>query len=174
MMPSFPSRITRQLFRSEQLHAAFWIAMLAVHLPGLFSGWRAVFSAEFAHIKLAGFVALNLSALLFVLKWRGVRWLEFDTSPRALLSLTLAVFLIHSGVVSDSENPALNASPQLVASLMFVTSLTQVRRIVQRQLRPGGKRRRGEISSYQILLDTPRVVARCFAPALAPRAPPAV
>jgi hypothetical protein len=118
-----------RLLKSRSLSHCFWGAMLLVHLPALVAGWQALLAGRSADLEAVTFVALNLSAVLFVLKVHGARWLEFDTRPGSLLALGLSIVLVHINVAgSPQAPPALPAAPPIVAGVLLAASLVRVQR----------------------------------------------
>jgi hypothetical protein len=161
-------------FRLQRKTHWLWLAMLLVHLPGLIAGWKDVLVDGFADLRLSGFVALNLSALIFILKIRDVRWLEFGTDRRSLLTLSIAVALLHINLVRPPDR--LNYLPQeseAVAGVLFVASLLHVQQLVQRLLAPSG-RRQERLRGWILTTVCDITAAPLRLRALAPRAPPAV
>ncbi len=119
------------------------------------------------------FVALNLSALLFLLKIVGVRWLEFGTDGRSLLVLGLAIGLVHAGIWNDGgQFPLFVESHQCIAGLCFAASLTRVQQFGRRLLESNrwrGRRRAMDLVHCLVATNTYDPVAHG---PRAPRAPP--
>lgn len=146
--------------------------MLLVHLPALLADWKALLAQHAEHVHPLSFAALNLSALFFILKIRGVRWLEFGRDPRSLLALGVAVAILHIHVVRD-HTTAVPQESQVVATVLFTLSLTQVQRLLGRA---ATRRRclRDDLAFLgHCLDDCVTTITRHRDLALAPRAPPA-
>lgn len=114
-----------------------WALMLLVHLPALLKGWSAIALDGGTSVRTASFVALNLSALLFVLKTAGVRWLDFATDRRSLVALTLAIGLLHVNLAPGAEALALPQAPHAAAGVILIVGLVPVQRLARRLLAGG-------------------------------------
>jgi hypothetical protein len=120
----------RSFLLSRYWQSNVWLIVLLLHVPALCSVWRVLLFDGAAGDVPTRFLALNLSALLFLLKIAGVRWLEFGTDRRSLLVLGLAIGLVHTGVWHDlGASPIVVESHQCVAGLLLATSLKRVHQL---------------------------------------------
>lgn len=170
------SPVVGQIIRRLQSHPRrhwLWVVMLLVHLPALTGDWSALLLRQGAGVNVVGFIALNLSALFFVLKIRDVRWLQFGTDGRSLLTLTIAIALLHVNLTAEAGQGVPYADRcQVAATLLLVASLAPVQALLADWLsctaaaRP--RSQRGQLRG-----DTARV-CRSILPRLlrSPRAPP--
>jgi hypothetical protein len=129
-------RIPRALARS------LWLVVLLVHAPALLSGWATLLGDGGGLARLGGFVALNVSALFFILKICEVRLLEIRCDARSLAVFGVAIVLLH---VHLGPGAALAAQlPQqtpLAAGVLVMLTLTPVQRMLESWLSAAPARR---------------------------------
>lgn len=163
------------------LRRAFWAIMLIGHGPALLrvtGEWlvEGDASAGLRALALAGF------SVLFALKVLDVAWLRLPGDRRSVVTLSVAVLLLHAGVIS--RNLPAGAAETLVAvkeaatlgglAVMAGLVLRRVRRVDSKALRDFAQRLRRlflllvEGQRAERLLPAPEPVACCRAN----RAPP--
>jgi len=126
--------VLMQMVRRVQMHPHrtwLWVAMLLVHLPALAGDWGALLLPHGTGLHAGSFIALNLSALFFVLKIRDVRWLQFSSDRRSLVTLIIAVALLHVNLTAEPGQTVSYADRcQVAATLLLVVSLTPVQTLL--------------------------------------------
>lgn len=109
------------------LSRGLWATMLACHVPALITTWVAVLRGGIDVGQLGGFLLLNASVAFFVLKVRGVGFLEFRTDRRSLVAVTVAVALMHADAIGTRlDYQAVPAEIPVAASTLFAAGLTRV------------------------------------------------
>ena len=168
--------------RSEVTRARFlralWLLMLAVHVPVLLRclwGRSSAVSQDHNIVALAG---LLLACVFFVLKILDLPWLRFKTDRRSLVTLALAMALVHANLMRYSGDVIADpVQPLVIAHILMVTNLVSVRRALRRTLARLG---RAEHTTKAELAHTANTIATTnrllpqfspFAPTI-PRAPP--
>ena len=186
LRPVFPSRYgrsevkrnprpSRLLFGSRRLAYWLWVTMLLVHMPALVRDWAELLTAHAFDVLGAGFILLNLSIVVFVLKLRSVRWLEFGADPRSLLCLFVAIALIHINAGQDpGQSPRALEGTEAIAGVFFAMGITPVQRLLDRiGERPATRRIRPLLLARLIYREPERLeTLTCFC--RVPRGPPTV
>ncbi len=162
---------TRRL-TTTWLQNSFWWAMLLVHLPGMFTRGYALLASDLTDAQTPGFIALNLSSLFFVLKVAQVRWLAFNSDRRSLVALTVAIVLLHAGIVPDGQPITTEISQHVLASVLFAASLTSVQTALSRLAFTPHSARLPHGIAWRSYALRARIVQRYLSPIHIPRAPP--
>ena len=76
-----------------------WVVVAAIHGPALVSSFESFVGSGLDPTRVWGFVALALSMLFFLAKIWGVKTLEFATNRRAVLTIAIALVLIHGSAI---------------------------------------------------------------------------
>ncbi|UCG15343.1 MAG: hypothetical protein JSV19_08585 [Phycisphaerales bacterium] len=76
-----------------------WGAVAAIHGPALVTSFESFIGSGLDPSRAGGFVALALSMLFFLAKIWGVKALEFGTNRRAVLTVAIALVLIHGNAI---------------------------------------------------------------------------
>lgn len=106
--------------------------MAAIHGPALVSSFQSFVGSGLDPSRVWGFVALALSMLFFLAKIRGVRALEFETSRRAALTISVALLLIHAGAIENLlQFEAVPKAVPVAATTLLAAGLTSVQRTVE-------------------------------------------
>lgn len=157
---------------------ALWLLMLAVHIPVLLRclwGRSGAVSQDHNIVALAG---LLLACVFFVLKILDLPWLRFKTDRRSLVTLALAMALVHVNLMRYSGDVlADQMQPLVVANILMVTNLASVRGIMRRALarlrRPEHTTKVEAAQTGHALPTTNQLLPQFsfFAPTI-PRAPP--
>jgi hypothetical protein len=101
--------------------------MAGVHTPALLSSWRGLVESGFDPDRIGGFAGLALTMLFFMAKIRGVKALEFATHRRAVLTIAVAVVLIHAGCINTYlETQPVPATVPVAATTLLAAGLTRV------------------------------------------------
>jgi hypothetical protein len=169
------ARVTRyrHLAYAGRLAWWLWLAMLLVHLPALVGGWGRILADQATDLRLTGFILLNISTILFVLKLGNVRWLRFGSDRRSIISLTVAVALLHVNVGADAGSAAaLPQEHQAAAAVLLLASLAPVQRFFR-----GDARRPSGSAAWTLIGILPAdpgeaATSRRVCPVRIPRAPP--
>lgn len=150
-----------------------WLALLLVHLPALIRDWMGIFSrGTFGGLSM-GFVLLNASIVVFVLKMRSVRWLEFGRDPRSILSFCVAIALLHINVGQDDGQTARALEgTQALAGMFFAVSLARVQRFLDRLGAPAKAPRPRPVLVHGTTEYTSRLAGSFLCKSNVPRAPP--
>lgn len=131
-------RAPHQATRVSLLIRCMWILMLVVHLPALFMMWQLILKDGAESVRLSSFLGLNLSTLFFVLKIRGIRLLEFTTSRHSLLTIVIAVTLMHANAVGmHLKYDVVPQDVDVAAGVLFVTTFSRVQQLFGRLLSHG-------------------------------------
>jgi hypothetical protein len=108
------------------------VAVAAIHGPALISSFRTFVESGLDPSRVWGFVALALSMLFFLAKIWGIRALEFETSRRALLTISVALVLIHAGAIETYlQFEAVPKAVPVAATTLLAAGLTSVQRTVE-------------------------------------------
>lgn len=93
-------RLTRQSDRLvRRLIRAAWLIMLLGHMPAMIQAWSSWLSSASSAGDLFRCITLTPCVLLFVLKVIDVPWLRVARDGRGVLTMTVAVALLHAGVI---------------------------------------------------------------------------
>ncbi len=168
--------------RSEVTRARFlralWLLMLAVHIPVLLRCLWGQSSPASQDPNIIAVVGLLLACVFFVLKILDLPWLRFKTDCRSLLTLALAVALVHVNLMRYSADVLADPVQSLViANMLMVTNLDSVRRAMRRALarlcRPEHGTKVKAADTTITIPTTDRLLTQFsfFAPTI-PRAPP--
>ncbi len=111
-------RLTRQPNRPfRRLVRAAWLIMLLGHMPAMIQAWSTWLSSASSAGDLFRCLTLTPAVLLFILKVIDVPWLRVARDGRGLLTMTIAVALLHAGVIQrmsthlpDLETSAIEAT----------------------------------------------------------------
>ena len=105
--------------------------MAAIHTPALVSSFWALTDGGPNPGRLGGFLALALAMLFFISKIRGVRALEFATHRRSVLTIAIAVVLIHADAIGTYlQLQQVPATVPVAATTLLATGLTSVQEAV--------------------------------------------
>ena len=161
-----------------KLLRALWLLMLAVHIPALLRCLWGQSSPTSQDPNIIAVVGLLLACVFFVLKILDLPWLRFKTDRRSLLTLALAVALVHVNLMRYSADVLADPVQSLViANMLMVTNLASVRRAMRRALarlrRPEHTTKVKAAHPANTILTTDRLLPQFsfFAPTI-PRAPP--
>jgi hypothetical protein len=155
-----------------------WVAVAAIHGPALSSSFRTFVESGLDPSRVWGFVALALSMLFFLAKIWGVKALEFAGGPRAVLTIAIALVLIHAGAIETYlQFEAVPKAVPVAATTVLAAGLTSVQRtveaVVSRSDQTAKRRRRLMPAFGATALGPPaRRQAALVACLCAPRAPP--
>ncbi len=158
---------------------ALWLLMLTVHVPPLLRCLWGQSSPVSQDHDIVAVVGLLLACVFFVLKTLDLPWLRFKTDRRSLITLALAVALVHVNLMRYSGDVLADpVQPLVIANILVVTNLASVRGIMRGALarlrRPGHTTRVLEASHAVNTIPTAdRLLPQFsfFAPTI-PRAPP--
>ncbi len=106
-------RLTRQPNRLVcRLIRAAWLIILLGHIPATIQAWSSWLSSASSAGDLFRCLTLTPTVVLFILKVIDVRWLRVARDGQGLLCMTLAVALLHAGVIQrmSSHLPDLETS----------------------------------------------------------------
>ena len=164
-----------QTTRVSLMIRCMWILMLVIHLPALFIMWQLFLKEGAESVRLSSFLGLNLATLFFLLKIRGARLLEFTTNRHSLLTIVVAVTLMHANAVGmHLKYAAVPQDVNFAAGILFAAAFSRVQQFFGRLLsRTRTTRNTATLSrramwSCQHQPHQPRYAA-CLC---APRAPP--
>ncbi len=157
---------------------ALWLLMLTVHDPPLLrSLWGQTRSVSQEH-DIVAVVGLLLACVFFVLKTLDLPWLRFKTDGRSLITLALAVALVHVNLMRYSGDVLADpVQPLVIANILVVTNLASVRGIMRGALarlrRPGHTTKVEAAHTANTIPTADRLLPQFsfFAPTI-PRAPP--
>ncbi len=82
--------------RSTAARRLFWGVMVLGHAPALLLAWRGLVVGEASALRLA---VLAVSEIVFILKLFDVAWLRVRGGRGGVLAVTMAVVLLHAGVL---------------------------------------------------------------------------
>ena len=173
---------TLKALRSEATRAkllrALWLLMFAGHIPALLKCLGAQSSPVSPDHNIVAAVGLLLACVFFVLKILDLSWLRFKTDRRSLLTLALAVALVHVNLMRYSGDVLADpVQPLVIANILMVTNLASVRGAMRRALarlrRPEHTTKVESAPPGRTIPTFDRLLPQCsfFAPTI-PRAPP--
>ena len=123
------------------LRRAFWATMLVIHTPAWVASCGLGGSA-FTGAGLLRCLLLTLTQLLFVVALIELRGLRFASSPRAWLTMTICVTLLHVGVIERSAADRAMVDVALPVQMAAATSGLAGLGWVAARLRPRRAQRR--------------------------------
>ena len=168
-------RSSRLLFGSRRLAYWLWVTMLLVHMPALVRDWAELLTAHTLDVLGAGFILLNLSIVVFVLKLRSVRWLEFGADPRSLLCLFVAIALVHINAGQDpGQSPRALEGTEAIAGVFFAMGIAPVQRLLDRIGERPAARRVRPVELGRLIYREPLRLEIAVCPCRVPRGPPTV
>ena len=112
----------RKVLSTNHVRKGFWATMALAHTPALVNAWNECVAGGASFERVGEWVVLALSMIFFVLKVRGVRWLQFRADRRACLAFTLAVGLIHL----DCIQPGIAQKIPIDCTMVFTTTVLVV------------------------------------------------
>lgn len=172
----FRSRKHKNWFQKPAVSHGLWALLLLMHVPAMVTSGTHLFQDVTDPATWASFALLSVTNIFFMLKIRGVRFLQFNTSQSSVAIIIAAVVLIHANAVGTrldwSGGP--DGLP-IAASVLLATGLTRVQDVMCGDGPP--QHRVGE----RLLPATDTVRAGSFAPRrwtliahqCVPRSPPA-
>jgi hypothetical protein len=162
------------------LRALLWSGLAAVHAPALIASWNACLHEGLNAARGGGCLALSATMVFFFLKLWNVEFLRFDTSPKSLVLIAVAVVLMHGNAIERGLGGAVVSkdAPIAATSTLMSLGLRRVQRAAVAAVSRAAERARQSIAAllHYSSSTTETLVPRRWILATqpcAPRAPPA-
>ncbi|MEE9295113.1 MAG: hypothetical protein V3W34_09175 [Phycisphaerae bacterium] len=106
--------------------------MVAAHVPALISAWGAIVQNGLDPSRLGGCLGLSAATAFFLLKLWGVPCLRFATGYRSLITIGVAVVLIHADAIG-AHLPGAVVPKELpvAASTLLAAGMSRVQEVVR-------------------------------------------
>ena len=147
-------------------------------MPALFSSLRTFIESDLDPSKVGSLGALALSTLFFVAKIRGFKALEFATNRRAIMTIAVALVMLHADAIEAYlGSPEVPRAVPIAATTLLASGLATVQRTIDTVVSLAGRslKRRHRlvpaVSAASHKEPARRLEAACECPCI-PRAPP--
>ncbi len=114
------------------LTRCLWALMVAAHIPALISAWSVIVQTGLDPSRLGGCLGLSAATAFFLLKLWGVRCLRFETGYRSLITIGVAVVLIHADAIgAHLPGAVLPKELPVAASTLLAAGMSRVQEAVR-------------------------------------------
>jgi hypothetical protein len=147
-------------------------------MPALFSSLRTFIESDLDPSKVGSLGALALSTLFFLAKIHGFKALEFATNRRAVMTIAVALVMLHADAIEAYlGSPEVPRAVPIAATTLLASGLNTVQRAIDTVISLAGrslKRRHRLVPAVRAASHKEparRLAAACVHPCI-PRAPP--